>query len=422
MAGSRGKQLVIGLLCGGLLMAAAGCGSHTVTGFGSSTGHLSGLEPADSLPDEFGEGYASFAVSLLQEEYTAQKREDVFLSPASAAISTGLVLEGAAGDTQLQLLRLLGAADKEEYAAGCRALQSLLTGNPRHYFHLASSMWIRNDWEEAVLPGFIERNETYYGALLKAAPFDDTLIPLINDWVSENTDGRIDKLLEPPLDANLAMLLGNALSFDGKWEDAFPKEDTKDGLFHASSGDVTLPMMTRTKDGPLYKGDGVTAALLPYQDERTAMLVALPDGELGELVETLTAERISGWLDNMADCRLQITMPRFSMTYEADLSETYRALGVTDAFDSGRADFSALVDVSKVPEGLYVSDVMHKTTLEVDEEGTRAAAVHFFGLAPKSAMPPYEPLVLDRPFLCAIVDRPTGALLFLGTVSNPTAL
>ena len=424
MPGFRGKQLAVCILCGGLIMACAGCGSqHTVTGLGESTGRLSGLEPAEELPADFKEGYNSFSVSLLREEYEAEEKEDVLLSPASAAISTGLVLEGAAGCTQQQLLALLGAENGDRYADGCRALQSVLTGNPRGYFQLANSMWVRNELEAAVLPDFIERNETHYGALLKAAPFDDTLIPLLNTWVSENTGGRIDKLMDPPLDSDLAMLLGNALSFEGKWKDAFPKENTRDSLFHASSGDLTLPMMTRTKEGLLYRGDGVSAALLPYQDDRTAMLVALPEGELHDLVEGLTADRIGEWMDNMASCQLQLTMPRFSLTYDTDLSGSYKGLGVTDAFDSGRADFSAMADVSRVPGGgLYVGDILHKTALEVDEQGTKAAAITFFNMAPKSAAPQYESLTLDRPFLCAIIDRPTGAVLFIGTVSNPTAL
>ena len=110
-------------------------------------------------------------------------------------------------------------------------------------------------------------------------------------------------------------------------------------------------MMTRTKEGLLYKGDGVAAALLPYQDDRTAMLVALPEGGLHDLVEGLTADRIDSWMDNMTSCSLQLTMPRFSLTYDTDLSDSYKGLGATDAFDSGRADFSAMADVAKVPGG-----------------------------------------------------------------------
>lgn len=407
-------------LAAGTLLS--GCAKPVVEGMGKSTGHLSDLTL--SQPDTgFSQKSNAFGLALLKKQYNKENNADVFLSPASLTLALGMVAQGAQGETLQQLMSLfdMDADELEAFSASCRDMQSLMTANPKKYFSLANAIWIDKNAEPAVSPAFLEKNDNYFGALVAAEPFDDTLLPKMNKWISDNTDGMLTKLMEPPLPEDVFMLLGNTLLFDGKWEMAFKMDQTKEDTFHGQKADITLPMMHRTDDdnGLYYHGDGVSAALLPYQDDRTAMLVALPDGELSELVDTLTAERVDSWMEKMHACDLKLTMPRFSMEYTAELADSLKAMGAELPFDADKADFRSMANLKG---NIYLTSVLHGTRLVVNENGTKAAAFTFVMPGAKSAKPEITELILDRPFLCAIVDKPTGALHFVGTVSNPQKL
>lgn len=396
-----------------------GCSRPVVEGMGKSTGHLSGLSLSE--PDSsFSQKSGAFGLALLQEQYDKDNHADIFLSPASITLALGMTAQGAEGETLQQLMSLfdMESDQLEEFSASCRDMQSLLVANPKKYFSLANSIWIDKNTQPAVSPAFLEKNDSYFGALVAAEPFDDAFLPKVNRWISDNTDGMLQKLMDPPLPQDVFMLLGNTLLFDGKWKMAFKKDKTKEDTFHGQNGDITLPMMHRTDDdnGLYYHGDGVSAALLPYQDDRTAMLVALPDGELPELIDSLTMERVGSWIKNMHSCDLKLTMPRFSMQYTAELADALKNMGAPLPFDEEKADFTSMADVKG---NIYLTSLLHGTKLEVDESGTKAAAFTFVMPGAKSAAPEITELILDRPFLCAIVDKPTGTLLFVGTVSNP---
>lgn len=416
----KGSRLLCVLLTAGIV-AAGGCGGQTVERLGQGRGYLSGLEPVETLPTDFAAGYGDFAVAMLRQLYAQNSGEsgNVFFSPVSIAIAAGMLTEGAEGATRDQLLALFNAADTEKLTTGCRDLQSLMTGNPKHYFRSANSLWVDDSLREAILTDYLERLDAGYGALVAAEPFDQTLPDKVNGWVDEITKGMITEALQPPMDETLELLLCNALLFDGEWKLRFDKADTKEEVFHGMSGDIELPMMHRTdkEDGRYFENDKVTAALLDYKDDRTAMLVALPKGDLDALIDDLTAEEIRGWTDGMESCSLSLTMPRFSLRYRTEQLETaFSSLGATEAFQPS-ADFSRMLQNG----GIYVHTAIHEAVLEVDENGTRAAAFTGFGLRKNAAPLPRE-LTLDRPFLCAIVDKPTGALLFLGTVEQPERL
>jgi serine protease inhibitor len=395
--------------------------STPIKGVGKATGRLSGLKPADSLSSEFLEGYNAFTSDLLTTLYAKDK--NTFLSPAGLYIALGMTSNGADGNTLTQMLDAMGIPDAETLNKGCRDLQSLLSGNPKKYFRISNAIWLKDSYKNIIKQDFISKNEEYYGALLAARPFDDSLIPAINKWAEKNSDGMIKQVLAPPLDPDVFMYLTNALLFDGKWEMKFKKGDTKDGVFHGSKGDITIPMMHRKdkEKGYWYEDDTVQATLLDYQDKRTAMLIALPKDNLDSLMAEMTPDTIPGWLDKIGDCGgMSITLPRFSLTYKQEMTDTLRSLGITDAFDETAADFGRMVDSNQLKGPIIISKVTHQTALEVDESGTRAAAVSLFSFANKSAAG-YS-MVVDRPFLCAIVDKPTGAVLFAGTISDPKKL
>ena len=405
-----------------LLCSFSGC-SRPIRGVGTAAGRLSKLEPADSIPEDFMKGYHDFSCNLFRRMY--QKDENIFLSPASMYIALGMTSNGARGGTLSQISAAMGTSDADKINAGCKDLQSILTGNPKKYYKLANAIWLDESLRHIFRQDFLDRNEEYFGALIAAVPFNDALIPAINKWAEKSTDGMVKNVLKPPLDPDALMFLSNSLLFDGKWEMKFKKGDTKEGVFHGAKGDINLPMMHRIdKDNAtLYEDDRMQATLLDYQDKRTAMLIVLPKGSLDELMAGMTGDTISGWINNISACgTLNLTLPRFSLAYKSEPIKALKSMGITDAFDPVLADFGRIAQVEKLTGKVYIDNVIHQTALEVDESGTRAAAVAFFHFLNKGAGPEEHYMVVDRPFFCAIIDKPTGAVIFEGAVCNPVPI
>lgn len=245
------KKTTSRLLCGvlaGILLFAAGCGSQPdvpTAGLGETTGRLSGLEPVDTLPEDYAQGYGGFTASMLKALYADRKQtpsqdtsDGVFFSPASLYMALGMTAAGMEKDTLSQTLTVLGAKDRQALHAGNLALQSLLSGNSKQYFKLSNAIWLRDEYRENILPTFLGTNKTYYGALVTPHPFDDTLIPEINAWVAENTDDLIKDLLQPPLNPDAFMFLVNTLLFEAEWQTPFGT--TAESTFHSEQGDKKM--------------------------------------------------------------------------------------------------------------------------------------------------------------------------------------
>lgn len=378
-------------------------------------GYLCGLTPVNQIQTAYRTAYEQFTVRMLQDLYgKPEAANGVFLSPASLYLALGMAAEGMRGSTLEQTLSLLGAGDRSDLRQGNRDLQSLLSGNPEGYFRLANAIWLRDSFASSVRPEFLDINRHYYGAKVALHPFDASLVPDVNRWISDNTDGLIPRMLEDVPDETV-MLLMNTVLFEGKWTEPF--SFTRDGVFHGTNGDADIPMMSQTADR-LWSEDALAqVTLLDYQDGRTAMLVAVPKGDLDGLIRNLQPGTLSGWLSGMEEEEVRVTMPRFSLEYGGSLKTTLQAMGMTDAFDWKKADLSDMA------EGLFLGDLFHKTALQVGEEGTKAAAATVVAVCGTSARIE-EPkiLVADRPFLCMILDKPTGTVLFAGTVENPQML
>lgn len=412
------RSLAVGTAVCLACLCLAGCGQQ-VARIGETTGRLSGLAPADSLSGEYLKSYQDFTASLFKSLYSETSQGDgVFISPASLYMALGMTAEGMQGNTLSQTLSLLGGESMDVLRQGNRSLQSLLVGNPEENYQLSNAIWIRDIYKEVIKPSFIEANTGYYGALLSPHSFNNTLVPTINRWVRDNTDGLIKNLLEPSqITDDSFMVLINTLMFEAKWATPFDTDHSFEGTFKGQKGDISLTYMRGSFVLPWYEDETVSAALLPYADERTAMLVAVPkDGEsLASLMDTFTGETLSSWMMEMKEEAAEITLPRFTMSYKKDLSGTLTALGMKDAFDAKKADFTAMIDKGKASP--FIGSVIHQTVLQVGEKGTKAAAATS-GIMNDSAAQGNR-LTADRPFLCAILDKPTGAVIFLGAVNNP---
>ena len=243
--------------------------------------------------------------------------------------------------------------------------------------------------------------------------------------MSKNTEGKIDRIIDR-IEPEAVLFLINGIYFKGQWQISFDKEKTKEDIFRLAGGtQKKLPMMFQSRRFLYQKGKGFQAVALPYGAGRISMYVFLPDEQttLDQFERNLTIENWQSWMNTFRFVPGDLTLPRFKVEYDASLNDMLKALGMAEAFDPSRADFSGIAGPS-AGNRVFISEVKHKALAEVNEEGTVAAAVTSVGIFTTSAQPPQEPFTMkvDRPFFFAIRDNTTGVVLFMGSVADPGKL
>jgi serine protease inhibitor len=366
------------------------------------------------------ESYVSFGISLFEQLAAADPDGNVIVSPVSAGLALSMVANGAEGGSLASMLAALGGAP--DVAALNRGNQALMEAMRSDDLELAvaNSLWARAG--VPFLPSYLNATRDSYAARVEALDFDDPAAAArINAWVSENTRGRITEMVEPPLPGDLVLYLANAVYFKGDWKDQFLTAATRERTFHAPSGPRQHPLMHRTGSFRYLQGDGFSAARLPYEGDRFAMYLLLPDSgqSLADLRAKLDAANWERWMGELRPRVLELALPRFTLETSAGLVSPLSALGMGEIFDPTRARLDPMVETAWLAgRRLHVSDARQKVFIQVDEEGTEAAAVTGISISVTSVPPPPTPFVVDRPFLFAIRDDQTGALLFLGQVTE----
>jgi serpin B len=281
---------------------------------------------------------------------------------------------------------------------------------------VADGLWVRRNL--TLVPAFAQRNQQFYGARVAAVDFSNPATrTAINAWVSQQTHGKIASIIDHPIDPTTALYLVNALYFKGRWAMPFDKAATRDGAFTGPEGRRTVPMMSRSGSFAYYRGRGFQAVGLPYGSGRLRMYVFLPDAgsDLNAFRRGLSAQAWRGWLGRFASVQGKLALPRFTLEFGAALNGALAALGMDVAFDPNRADFTGMVTNHNV----FISEVRHKTYMQVDEEGTTAAGSTAVGMQPTLALLPQFTMIVNRPFFCAIHDQLTGMPLFMGSIVAP---
>lgn len=350
---------------------------------------------------------------------------NVFLSPTSIALALGMALNGAAGETEsamaaaMQLAELRdGGLTRDDINAAHLAMVEALTGADVR-LDIANSIWYRE--ELAFNPDFLRDNERYYRALVSRLDFAaPESVSIINDWVSEATQGLIPSVIDQ-LNEDQIMMLINAVYFKGDWTTPFNAQLTRELPFRSLGGGTRpVPMMYRDGRIDYYEND-FQAVRLPYgEDERIAMYVFLPpaDEDFGAFVERLTDEALAEAFDQFAPAQGEVLLPRMDIAYKSKLNEALEALGMGVAFDANAADFSRMRPAGENRK-IYIGDVVHQSVLKVDEEGTEAAGVTSVEFRVTS-LPVYDfRFQADRPFIVIIRDDATGAMLFVGAITDP---
>jgi len=280
---------------------------------------------------------------------------------------------------------------------------------------VANSLWARRG--VTFKEDFLRRNKRYYGADIRTL----STAAAINDWVAEKTNNKITEIVDA-IDPGTIMFLINAIYFKGTWQKEFDKNLTLEGPFHLANGATSpRPMMRQSGRYDYLEGEGFQAVRLPYGDGRIGMYIFLPSGDssLERFHEGLTADKLNAWIGHLMPRAGTIHLPRFKLEYEATLNQSLSTLGMAVAFERDRANFTQMFESAGAKA--YIHKVKHKTFVEVNEEGTEAAAVTSVEMRVTSVAveePPFE-MIVDRPFFLAIVDGKTGLILFMGSIVNP---
>ncbi len=351
---------------------------------------------------------------------------NLFLSPFSISTALAMTCEGARGETETQMAKVLhfeeGVAVLHE-AFGWIIKDVNGRGRKNYELSVANALWaqknytLRKEYVEVVRKGFGAglENVDFVGATEEARK-------TINAWVEKQTKEKIKELIQPGvLNERTRLVLTNAIYFKGKWAQEFDKKLTKDEVFHVAKGkDVRIPMMHQDAEFRYGETDGCQVLELPYRGDEMTMVVFLPKevAGLGKLEERLTLETLNKWTEKMGRREVEVLLPRFKMEGEFSLKDVLIGMGMTDAFDPGKADFKGMTGEEK---DLYVSAVVHKAYVDVNEEGTEAAAATGVVMKTQSIAP--EPPVVfkaDHPFVFVIRDRKTGSILFMGRVVDPS--
>jgi len=349
---------------------------------------------------------------------------NLFLSPYSISTALAMTYAGARGETARQMAKTLRLPASGEAVHGAYgSLQGgLNAAGEGGAFELvvANRLWGQKGFE--FLPDFLALVEKNYGAGLEQVDFaraTEEARKTINAWVEKQTRDKIKDLLKPGiLDAMTRLVLTNAIYFKGKWAEEFDKKLTQDeDFFLTPEKKVAAPLMHQTKHFGYFDGGDFQALELAYQGDRLSMVVLLPKAKdgLAALEARLSADKVAEWIGKLRRREVQVALPRFKTTAEFSLAEVLVAMGMRDAF-GGAADFSGMTGA----KDLFISAVVHKAFVDVNEEGTEAAAATAVAMR-LTAMPEPPPVFrADHPFLFLIRDTRTGAILFLGRILDPT--
>lgn len=368
---------------------------------------ISKNESASKAPDdEFKAAASSFAAELFKDNYS--KGKTTLVSPLSVLTALALVQNGAQGNTLAQLEQALGGLDRDTLNAYMRAYCDFLTESDE--LKIANSVW--TDSSAEAKRDFLQKAVDSYSAQLFSAPLSDPkTVESVNSWVKKNTDGMIPKIIEKA-DRYAVMMLVNAIAFDAKWETPYKRSDIEKLEFTSYSGSKKKTDFMCSTENVYLKDGGAVGFMKPYKNGRFAFAALLPDENTGidDYVASLSGDKLMKIFSSAKrGNEVNVKMPKFRAEYSTQLIDTLKKMGVKDAFDSKTADFSSLIE----NRDAYIATVVHKTFIEVDENGTRAAASTLVGANTMSLMEPYS-VCLDRPFVYMIVDTETNLPLFIG--------
>lgn len=395
------KKFLTGVLLAALGIQLFGCAVQQPVP--SETTQTAAEQKEEVIPQD---AAADFALTLLRS--CESGGENCILSPYSILTALAMTANGADGETLRQFEAALGMPCEtlNAYLQGCFAAEGQEVAS-------ANSIWLRDEDDLALQEEFRTITQELFGAETFTAPFDAQTVAQINAWVSDHTKQRIERIVETLDDASMVLI--NALSFDAEWEKKYTTDHVREGTFTAADGTLQQVRMLCGEENT-YLDDGMaTGFIKPYAGGKYSFIALLPNEgvDMQTYLSDLTGSKLLATIHGASDERVITKMPKLRTETSLLLSRQLRDMGLTDAF-SNAADFSRMATAAQ-----HIDEVVHKTCLRIDEEGTEAAASTAV-IMTRSARPgPQGPtVILDRPYVMAIVDHETDCLLFLGVVNG----
>ncbi len=394
--------ILLAALCAGLCACDANADASSASLLTPKEATIQSEEAA--LTQNFYARQNDLAWKLFASALEKSNGENVLLSPLSIQVALCMTANGADGATLQEMEALFcGEYSIEEMNEYLAAYLSGLSSEEKAKLHIANSIWYRDgETPIEIKEDFLNACAYHYGAQAYQAPFDKQTITEINNWVSDNTDGMINKLVDQ-LSPEAAMVLINALCFDAKWQSIYDSSDIQDGTFTALDGSKQEAEFMYSQEYSYLHLPGATGFVKKYAAGGYKFAALLPDEgtDIYEFVKNLSPEDVYTELNNSRGFTVMTYLPKFSCEYSLNMNELLCQLGMPSAFDDSRADFSQMSDTP-----LCISDVIHKTKITVDENGTKAAAATAVIMTECSAMivDNYKTVRLDRPFVYMILD------------------
>ncbi|MBP3040308.1 serpin family protein [Bacillaceae bacterium Marseille-Q3522] len=412
------KRLITTLLLASVMTWITGCG--TGGGGGTDIGNGSG---------DGGDQYKTITAAnnelgfQMLREVNPDKNGNLFISPASLLMALSMVYNGAEGTSKAEIAKVLqneGIAVEELNQANASLMAKLQQDSSQIQLDIGNSIWINDQYH--FQDDFAKNTQQYFQAEIQEMDITAAdSVQRINNWVKKATNDKIQSIVDAPLNPDLVSLLINAIYFKGSWTYPFEKGGTEAQPFHLPDGsEKEVPLMTLNEDLPYLENEDFQAAVLPYGIEKNmSMYVFLPkEGHnLEEFTAELSVENWQQWKTAFHEKTGTVMLPKFKLEYESQLNDTLKKLGMNEAFDTENANFSKMVQEY---DPIWISAVKQKTFLEVNEEGTEAAAVTSVEMETTSARidEPFR-MEVNRPFFITIIDEETDTILFMGTIANP---
>lgn len=357
-----------------------------------------------------------FAVRLFQA--SEKNGENTLISPLSVLCALAMTANGAENKTLQQMETVLGMTTQELNLYLYSYMQSLPQGEG-YKLSLANSIWFTEDESFTVNPDFLQTNADYYGASIYKTPFDDQTCKDINNWVKQNTDGMIPKILDR-ISEDAVMYLVNALAFEAEWMEVYEKHQVKDGEFTKEDGTKQNVVFMHGSEGAYLEDENATGFMKKYKGGKYAFVAMLPNEgvSVSDYVASLDGAALNAMLSNPQYTTVYTSMPKFETEYDVEMSDILKEMGMPIAFEPTKADFAGIG--TSTEGGVYISRVLHKTFISVGEKGTKAGAATVVEMNCGCSPLPLEPkeVHLDRPFVYMLIDCENNIPFFIGTLMN----